>query len=1038
MFSKIFIERPRLAFVVSIIMVLCGIITVRKLPVAEYPEIAPPNIMCITSFAGASSTEVQDTVAMPLESQFNGLEDIIYFSSNCSNNGEYFCTMTFKSGINDDIAMVNVQNAIKTAEPMLPNEVRAVGVMTRKRSSDILCAFSYATDGSVWTTPQMNNYVSTKIVDTLSRVEGVASVEAMGASVYSMRIWMDPLRMAAMGISTSEIAAAVSNQNIQAAAGTIGSENSSHYMEYKLNVKGRLKTAEEFSNIIVRTDDDGNILRLKDIATVELGAKSYAAEARWNGEENVMVAIYRNNDSNALATVKAVKAAVDEIEKNLPKGVKSTLAFDPTRFIEISMKEIVETLLLALLMVVLITYLFLQDWRATLVPTIAIPVSLMGTFTFMAALGLSINTLTMFGLVLVIGSLVDDAIVVVENTQTLMAKEKLNSHDAAIKTMQQITSAIIATTLVTVACYAPLAFYGGMVGRIYLQFAATMCISLCLSTVCAMTLSPALCSLIMRPPREKPLAIFAPFNWFLDLTRKIYLSCVRFFVHQGILTLLILSGIIFCLYYISKQVPGSFLPTEDKGALFCNVELARGATLNRTSDALEQFRVKAAEIPGIKDIMCIAGFSLLSGQGESCALCLVMLDDWDLRDTRKNPELSLDAIKNKLQMTANEIPAIQCMVFTPPAIQGLGATGGVTFNICNDGTASPTEIAAVAQKFAGELSARPEAAYAMTTFSADTTQISLQIDREKAETLGLTAGMIFSALQSHLASYYINDFNLEGETFNVKMQASREHRVTLDDIRDLQIRNNYGEMVPLSAIGSLVFEVGPRRIERFNKLTSAQIQAQAAKGATSGELMRIIEEEIELPQGYSIGWTDMSYQERQNQGQIFSLMVIAMLFAYLFLVAQYESWTIPVPVMLTVFTALLGASIGLKLTSEPLSIYAQLGLVMLIGLTAKNAILMVEFSKDEREKGVDVFTAAENGASLRYRAVLMTAWSFVFGVFPLVVATGAGAGSRRAIGITTFSGMLLATTLGLIMTPALYAVFQRLRETGKRLLHGKK
>lgn len=488
MFSKIFIERPRLAFVISIVMMFSGVICLKMLPIAEYPEVAPPTIMVITSYPGASAQEVQDTVAMPLESQLNGVEDLTYFSSSCTNNGEYACTITFKSGTDDDIAMVNVQNAVKTAETSLPSEVRAVGVNAFKRTSNILCVFSYTTDGSVWSTAQLNNYVSTKILDKISRVDGVSNVEAMGASEYAMRIWMDPVRMAAIGVSMDEINAAVSNQNIQAAAGTIGSEGASSYMEYKLNVKGRLKTAEEFGEIVVRRNDDGGLLRLKDIATVELGAKNYSAEATWNGDETVTLAVYRNNDANALATVNAVKEAVSEMDQRLPQGVVSTLAYDPTRFIKISMREIVETLLMALGMVILITYLFLQDWRATLVPSVAIPVSLLGTFPFMVMLGLSINTLTMFGLVLVIGSLVDDAIVVVENCQTLMAREHLSAKDAALKCMTQITGAIIATTMVTVACYVPLAFYGGMVGRIYLQFAATMCISLCLSTVVALSL----------------------------------------------------------------------------------------------------------------------------------------------------------------------------------------------------------------------------------------------------------------------------------------------------------------------------------------------------------------------------------------------------------------------------------------------------------------------------------------------------------------------------------------------------------------------
>ncbi len=1030
MFSRIFIERPRFAFVISIVLMLAGLLAVNNLPIAEYPEISPPSILVMANYTGASATDVQDTVAMPIEAELNALEDMLYFSSNCANSGMYMCSITFKSGINDDIAMVNVQNAVKRAEAKLPTEVRQVGVNVFKRSTDILCMFSYSTDGKNMTMPELNNFAATTVKDNLSRVDGVATVDIYGAQAYSMRIWMDPLRMAGLKVSTDEIIAAVSSQNIQAAAGTVGSENASKYLEFKLNVKGRLKTTEEFGDIIVRRDEQGNLLRLRDIARIELGAKQYTSNGRFNGQDNVAIAVYRNNDANALKTVRLAKEKVAEIETRLPEGVRSQMAYDPTRFIVISMQEILTTLIVALAMVILITYLFLQDWRATLVPSIAIPVALLGTFPFMAIMDISINVLSMFGLVLVIGSLVDDAIVVVENCQSLMYREKLNAKDAAIKTMEQITGAIIATTLVTIACYVPLAFYGGMVGNIYRQFAITMCISLSLSTVVAMTLSPALCSLIMRPPAEKPHWIFAPFNKFLDFTRFIYLGCVQFLVRQAMLTLLIFAGICFGIWHFSNKVPSSFLPQEDKGAILCSAELSSGATLGRNVAALERFREALQTVPEVNNVLAIAGFSPISGEGENCAFVVVDLKDWSERTA---PESQLDPVKARLEAATKDIPEIQARFFVPPAIMGLGVTGGVSCEICSDAGATPQEIAKVAWEFAGALMKNPKTAYAYSTFSANNTQLNLTIDREKAQTLGLSAKAIFAALQSQLASYYVNDFNIKGETFYVKIQSDLNFRSTLDDIRDIQIANAYGEMVPLSSIGVLNFEVGPRRIERFNKATSAQIQAQGKPGVSSSEMMKILEE-IPLPAGYHLEWSGMSFQERQNQGQIIMLMALAMLFAYLFLVAQYESWTIPVPVMLTVFTALLGAFIGLWLTGEPLSIYAQLGLVMLVGLTAKNAILMVEFSKDEHENGASIVEAAVRGASLRYRAVLMTAWSFVFGVFPMVIATGAGAGSRRAIGITTFSGMLLATIVGIIITPALYAAFQRLREFGKKLL----
>ena len=970
---------------------------------------------------------------MPLENEINGVEDLLYFSSTSSNSGSYSCSVTFRSGTDSDIALGNLQNAVKRAEAQLPSEVTKVGITMEKRVNDILAMLAFQTDGTSLSLNELVNYVNNNVKDALARLEGVSSSDMMSQQEYAMRIWMDPLRMSGLGISSSEIRSAVEAQNVQAAAGTLGSEGSNRYVSYKLNVQGRLKTAEEFGEIVVRSDaDSGRIVRLRDVATVELGSSSYSGRSTFNGKESVGLSLYRSPDANALATMNRIKAELATWEQRFPPGVSYSIAYDPTKFIVASMREMVSTLVVALILVVLVTWLFIQDWRATLIPAVAIPVSLVGTFSVMYALGYSINTLTMFGLILVIGSLVDDAIVVVENTQGIMEREGLPAREAAIKSMRQITGAVIATTLVTVACYAPLAFYGGMVGAIYRQFAVSMCVALCLSTVVALTLSPALCALVLRRSGGQCAPIFLPVNRFLDALRGRYLGLTGRLVRRGGLTLGILGGSFLGVWLLYGHIPPSFLPMEDKGVIFCNVELPGDAVQERTDAVLATVRERLAAIPGIRSVMQVSGMSMLSGSGENAAMCIVELDPWEERSA---PQTRLSAIMGQIQARTHDIAAASIVAFTPPAIMGLGATGGASFDICGIGDIDASALATVTDAFVRDLSARPETMFAMTAYDAATPQLRLRLDREKAELLGVQAGTVFSTLQDVLASYYINDFTLSGNNFEVKLQAGADSRSSLHHVEELLIPNSNGDMVPLSALGTLQYEVGPRQITRFNKMVAAEINAQSAPGVSSGDLYAAIEG-IKLPAGYHIEWTGLSYQEKQNTGQIIFLMGLALLFAYLFLVAQYESWTIPVPVMLTVSFAVLGALLGLTVCGESMSIYAQLGLVMLIGLAAKNAILMVEFSKQEREGGKGIEEAALSGANLRFRAVMMTAWSFLFGVLPLVFADGAGAASRQAIGITTFAGMLAATCVGIVFTPALYAVFQRLCEKASRKFRG--
>ena len=1062
MFSKIFIDRPRLAFVCSIVLMLAGAICITKLPVEEYPDIAPPQIRVMCNYPGATSQTVLDTVGTAIESQINGVDGMLYYSANAEDNGNFFAQIYFQPGTDTDIAMVNVQNAVKRAEPGLPEEVTRQGVRVDKQSSDILCVYAFMTDGSHMSSMELNNYVSKNIADALSRVDGVGSVSAMG-DTYAMRLWLDPVRMDGLGVSVSEVNAAVSSQNLQATAGSVGGERANPYVQYRINTMGRLQTPEQFEKIVVRTDAEGNVLRIRDIGRAELGAQMTSFIGEYNGHDAVGMLVYRDTGANAVGTIGRVKSALEDWRSRLPGGVDFEIVYDPSESVIVSLKETAFTLILTLILVILITYLFLQDWRATIVPAVAIPVSLLGAFPFVYALGFSLNTLTLFGLVLVIGSLVDDAIVVVENCQSLMQREKLTARAAAIKCMEQITGAIIATTLVTVACYVPLAFYGGMVGTIYVQFAVTMCVSLCISTFVAMTLSPALCSLVLRPPREKPLAIFAPFNALVDGSRRFSNVFVGFLVRRSIFAVLILAAFFAGIWGISKVVPGSFLPEEDKGIVFCDVGLPEGASLERTMASVRAFRSKISAFPEVARTMAIAGFGMINGAGESSGMLLAGLSHWD---DRKGDGQDAASLKNKLMgvgmtpfgpdpdfLAAQTDSRVIC--FTPPAIQGLGMTGGLSFYLTTDGSLSHSELAAAANKLAVDIqqltapgTTNKLAASANNSFVANTPKLYLDVDREKAISLGVNISQLFFTLQSQLASYYINDFNMMGEAFYVKMQADQSARDSEEAILALQVPTTSGGTIPLSTIASLRHEMGSRVLQRYNKMDAAKLSAQAAPGVSSKTLMDAIET-IPLPPGCAIEWTDMSYQEKQNQGQIVSLMALALLFAYLFLVAQYESWSIPVPVMLTVATATFGAMLGIWACSGPwglahgfgaagsLSIYAQLGLVMLIGLSAKNAILMVEFSKQEREDGHPVAEAARNGFQMRYRAVLMTAWSFIFGVIPLVFATGAGCNSRRAIGVTTCAGMLMATFVGILLTPGLYAFFQSLREGVKHLFHMK-
>lgn len=1035
MFSALFIKRPKFAIVISLFFVLAGSVCMFRLPIAEYPEVSPPTIVVMATYPGASAQVIADTVAAPLEAEVNGIEDLVYYSSTSDNSGNYSLTLTFKSEADDDMAYVNVNNAVKRAEHSLPTEVVNNGLTVYKRSSDILGMVAVTSTNPEHTPLFISNYVAIHMRDPISRIDGVGQAIVFTDMTYSMRIWLNPNKMRALGITNADISEAVSSQNVQAATGSVGTEFASDYMQFKIDTKGRLQEPAEFENIIIKTGDDGRIVRLKDVARVELGSENYTGIAHFGDRPTVPLAIFKLSDANALEVLSAVKAELENLEKNFPEGMEWTLGYDSTNFVRVTMEEIVMTLVMTFILVVAITWLFLQDWRATIVPSVTIPVSLIGTFIFLDLLGMSINTLSMFALILVIGSVVDDAICVTESCVRMIQEEHLSPFDAAMKTMQQLTGALIATTLVVVAVYAPIAFYGGMVGKIYMQFAVTMCIALILSTVNALTLSPALCALVLRPQKE-PRGLYRWFNIGLNWTRNGYLGFARLMVRRMALTLVLFAAILSANYFVYRELPGAFLPDEDKGALFCEVVLPPGASLPRTEAALSEVAEIARQLPGVDHVLSVPGRSMTAGQGENLGMAIVALKDWS---ERKEPALQIKAIQSELTKRCAVLPDAQVTAFAPPAIPGLGATGGVSFAFQATGDQNSQELSQATQNLLGKIMQSGKAIYAFTSFDANTPMLHLDIDRDKAEAMKVPISAIFSTLQSQLGSIYINDFNKYGKTYKVKMQSSEDFRRNLNIVSQLYVPSSTGALVPLDALATVRWTLGPRQTERFNMFPSASVNTQGVPFFSSGQMMNLVQNivDTEFSHDYQLSWTDMSYQESQNEGMILYLMVLALTFAYLFLVAQYESWTMPISVILSVGTATLGGLLALWIFQMSFNIYCQLGLLMLIGLTAKTAILMVEYSKQERDAGQSVSDAALNGMRLRFRSVMMTALSFVIGVFPMVFASGAGAGSRQAIGITTFWGMLVATIVGMMFIPGLYAAFQRIAEATVRFF-GKK
>ncbi len=1033
MISATFIQRPKLAMVISVVIVMCGLIAIPLLPVGEFPDITPPQVNVSASYPGASAQTVIDAVAGPIEQEVNGVEKMIYMQSTASNNGSYSLSVTFEYGTDPDQAQVNVQNRVDQALRLLPDEVTQGGVRVQKKSTDMLMVINVFSPEGTHTPEFISNYSKINVSDVLARIDGISDANNLGSLDFAMRVWLNPDRMASLGLATEDVVAAIREQNVVVAAGQVGAPPApeGQQFQYTITAPGRLASVDEFEQIVVRAGGDARIVYLKDIARIELGAQSYAAVGELDGQSAAVIAIHKLPEANALAVADAIKAELAELAQSFPEDLEYAVLYDTTRYVSISIREVVVTLLQAVALVIAVVFLFLGNWRATLVPAITIPVSLIGTFAVLLAMGMSINTVSLFGLILAIGVVVDDAIIVIENIERHIAEGK-SAREAAMISMKEVTGPIVATTLVLFAVFVPVTLMPGISGSLYRQFAITILIAVFISSINALTLSPALSALILKE-RGEPRGVLGAVAGFITRTTHRYRSVVDFSIRRLGLTIVVYLALGGAIAWMLASLPGGFVPEEDKGAFMVDVQLPDAASLQRTSAVLDKVGTVLKDDPDVAHVIAVRGYSLLKGVASAnSAMAIVVLRDWDERPAASQSQA---AVANRMRGRLLAIPEAMVTVFSPPALPGVGAVSGVDYRLLDQLGRPPTDLAAVAGSIVTQANQAPEIGMAFTTFRAGIPLIEVEADRVKAKDQGIALGNLFGTLQAMLGSLYVNDFNLYGRTFRVMIQADAEYRDEESDIGRIYVRNTEGGMVPLSTLVTTDRTLGPETLNRYNLFNSVTINAIPATGHSESkviETLRRISSQV-LPTGYTYDWSGMTFQSLEAGNLAPIIFTLAVIFVYLFLVGQYESWLIPAAVILSVPLALLGAFAGLMAMGLPLNLYGQIGLVLLVGMSAKTAILIVEFAKQLREnENLSIAEAAGQAASIRFRAVLMTGFSFILGVLPLIMASGAGAASRISLGTVVFYGMIASAIFGTLMVPAAFAVIQHLRERGHK------